>query len=54
MGDLDKNTHVKPDWDNVEFALFMGTSPAQSGNPFKRQPASWPAPVYVTTSAMLW
>ncbi|HAU5637092.1 tetrathionate reductase subunit TtrA [Citrobacter amalonaticus] len=37
MGDLDKNTHVKPDWDNVEFALFMGTSPAQSGNPFKRQ-----------------
>ncbi|POT57541.1 tetrathionate reductase subunit TtrA [Citrobacter amalonaticus] len=37
MGDLDKNPHVKPDWDNVEFALFMGTSPAQSGNPFKRQ-----------------
>ncbi len=37
MGDLDKNTHVKPDWENVEFALFMGTSPAQSGNPFKRQ-----------------
>ncbi|MGL5455949.1 MAG: tetrathionate reductase subunit TtrA [Enterobacterales bacterium] len=37
MGDLDKNTHVKPDWDNVEFALFIGTSPAQSGNPFKRQ-----------------
>ena len=37
MGDLDKNTHVKPDWDTVEFALFMGTSPAQSGNPFKRQ-----------------
>lgn len=37
MGDLDKNTHVKPDWDNVEFALFMGTSPAQSGNPFKRR-----------------
>ncbi|WMY76075.1 tetrathionate reductase subunit TtrA [Buttiauxella selenatireducens] len=37
MGDLDKNPHVKPDWDHVEFALFMGTSPAQSGNPFKRQ-----------------
>lgn len=37
MGDLDKNPHVKPDWDNVKFALFMGTSPAQSGNPFKRQ-----------------
>lgn len=28
---------MKPDWDNVEFALFMGTSPAQSGNPFKRR-----------------
>lgn len=37
MNDLDKNSHVKPDWDNVHFALFMGTSPAQSGNPFKRQ-----------------
>ncbi|HAT1644307.1 TPA: tetrathionate reductase subunit TtrA [Raoultella planticola] len=37
LGDLDKNPHVKPDWENVEFALFMGTSPAQSGNPFKRQ-----------------
>lgn len=37
LGDLDKNPHVKPDWEQVEFALFMGTSPAQSGNPFKRQ-----------------
>ncbi|WP_343529824.1 tetrathionate reductase subunit TtrA [Yokenella regensburgei] len=37
MGDLQKNPHVKPDWEHVEFALFMGTSPAQSGNPFKRQ-----------------
>ncbi|MFN6887581.1 hypothetical protein ACK4SH_38635, partial [Proteus mirabilis] len=37
MNDLDKNAHVKPDWDHVEFALFLGTSPAQSGNPFKRQ-----------------
>ena len=37
MGDLEKNSHVKPDWDHVEFALFIGTSPAQSGNPFKRQ-----------------
>lgn len=37
LGDLDKNPHVKPDWEHVEFALFMGTSPAQSGNPFKRQ-----------------
>ncbi|MBS0056062.1 tetrathionate reductase subunit TtrA [Yersinia sp. Marseille-Q3913] len=37
MGDLDKNAHVKPDWDHLRFALFLGTSPAQSGNPFKRQ-----------------
>lgn len=37
MNDLDKNAHVKPDWDYVKFALFLGTSPAQSGNPFKRQ-----------------
>ncbi|ADO48400.1 tetrathionate reductase subunit TtrA [[Enterobacter] lignolyticus] len=37
LGDLDKNPHVKPDWEHVEFALFIGTSPAQSGNPFKRQ-----------------
>ncbi|QLB21076.1 tetrathionate reductase subunit A [Vespertiliibacter pulmonis] len=37
MNDLVGNAHAKPDWDNVEFLLFMGTSPAQSGNPFKRQ-----------------
>nr|WP_314262899.1 tetrathionate reductase subunit TtrA [uncultured Moellerella sp.] len=37
MNDLDKNAHVKPDWDHTRFALFLGTSPAQSGNPFKRQ-----------------
>ena len=37
MNDLDKNAHAKPDWDNSEFVIFMGTSPAQSGNPFKRQ-----------------
>lgn len=37
MNDMNKNAHAKPDFDNVEFAIFMGTSPAQSGNPFKRQ-----------------
>lgn len=31
------NPHAKPDWDHSEFILFIGTSPAQSGNPFKRQ-----------------
>lgn len=37
MDDMQKNAHAKPDFDNVEFAIFMGTSPAQAGNPFKRQ-----------------
>ncbi|ACA31113.1 tetrathionate reductase subunit A [Histophilus somni] len=37
MNDFANNSHAKPDWDHVEFILFMGTSPAQSGNPFKRQ-----------------
>ena len=37
MNDMAKNAHAKPDLENVEFAIFMGTSPAQSGNPFKRQ-----------------
>lgn len=37
MNDLAKNKHVKPDWDYVEYAIFWGTSPAQAGNPFKRQ-----------------
>jgi len=29
--------HVKPDFANTKFALFMGTAPSQAGNPFKRQ-----------------
>lgn len=37
MNDMQKNAHAKPDFDHVEFAIFMGTSPAQAGNPFKRQ-----------------
>lgn len=37
MNDLASNEHVKPDWDHVEYAVFWGTSPAQAGNPFKRQ-----------------
>ncbi len=37
MNDLDKFSHVKPDLDNTKFALFIGMSPAQAGNPFKRQ-----------------
>ena len=37
MNDLKKYAHVKPDWSNVDFGLFIGSSPAQSGNPFQRQ-----------------
>ncbi|MDD3311754.1 molybdopterin dinucleotide binding domain-containing protein [Pseudodesulfovibrio sp.] len=36
MDDLAKNAHVKPDYENCEFALFWGTAPTQAGNPFKR------------------
>ncbi|MGI2853008.1 tetrathionate reductase subunit A [Shewanella algae] len=37
LDDLKKYAHLKPDWDHAEFLLFIGTSPQQSGNPFKRQ-----------------
>lgn len=37
MDDLAKNAHVKPDYNNAKFALFIGTAPSQAGNPFKRQ-----------------
>ncbi|MDY3114475.1 MAG: molybdopterin-dependent oxidoreductase [Sutterella sp.] len=37
LNDLNNNAHGKPDWEHAEYILFMGTSPAQSGNPFKRQ-----------------
>jgi len=37
MNDLATNAHVKPDFANTKFALFIGTAPSQAGNPFKRQ-----------------
>ncbi len=36
MNDLKKYSHSKPDLDNIEFAIYWGTSPSQAGNPFKR------------------
>ncbi|EFL52413.1 molybdopterin dinucleotide-binding region [Solidesulfovibrio fructosivorans JJ]] len=36
MDDLKKNTHIKPDFENCEFAIFWGTAPSQAGNPFNR------------------
>ncbi len=37
MTDNKSNPHMKPDWENTRFCLLIGSSPAQSGNPFKRQ-----------------
>lgn len=37
MDDLKKYAHTKPDWEFAEFMFYIGSSPAQSGNPFKRQ-----------------
>lgn len=37
LGDLAGLPHGKPDWKHSRFGLFIGTAPAQSGNPFQRQ-----------------
>ncbi|KDD61236.1 molybdopterin oxidoreductase [Bordetella bronchiseptica OSU553] len=37
FGDLKGMPHGKPDWTRARFGLFIGTAPAQSGNPFQRQ-----------------
>lgn len=37
LGDLVGQPHGKPDWTKAKFGLFLGTAPAQSGNPFQRQ-----------------
>lgn len=37
MNDMDKFAHVKPDFANAKFGLFIGSAPSQAGNPFKRQ-----------------
>jgi len=39
FGDLKAMPHGKPDFDNAEFILFVGTAPGQAGNPFKMQGA---------------
>lgn len=36
FGDIASMRHGKPDWENTRFALFIGTAPAQAGNPFQR------------------
>lgn len=37
LGDIPSMPHGKPDWKNSRFGLFIGTAPAQAGNPFQRQ-----------------
>ena len=37
LGDIAGMPHGKPDWKNSRFGLFIGTAPAQAGNPFQRQ-----------------
>ncbi|TCS61206.1 molybdopterin-dependent oxidoreductase [Varunaivibrio sulfuroxidans] len=37
FGNNKKNPHAKPDFDNAEFIIFIGTAPSNAGNPFKRQ-----------------
>lgn len=36
LGDIPAMKHGKPDWKNSRFGLFLGTAPAQAGNPFQR------------------
>ncbi|SMH28728.1 molybdopterin dinucleotide binding domain-containing protein [Azospirillum agricola] len=37
FGDAKAMPHAKPDLQNAEFVLFIGTAPSNAGNPFKRQ-----------------
>lgn len=37
FGNTKQMPHAKPDLDNAEFVIFIGTAPANAGNPFKRQ-----------------
>lgn len=37
LGDWKKQPHLKPDFANAEFLLFIGTAPGNAGKPFKRQ-----------------
>ena len=37
LGNTKKYPHLKPDFENCEYLLSIGTAPAQAGNPFKRQ-----------------
>lgn len=36
MGDFKNFAHGKPDFENTEFAIFIGSAPGNAGKPFKR------------------
>lgn len=40
FGDKRRMPHAKPDFENIEFCIFIGTAPGNAGNPFKRQAAA--------------
>lgn len=37
LDSLDKQPHLKPDYRNAKYMLFIGTAPANAGNPYKLQ-----------------
>jgi tetrathionate reductase subunit A len=37
LDDMKSYAHGKPDFSNVEFAIFMGSAPGNAGKPYKRQ-----------------
>jgi len=37
LDDWKKHPHLKPDFDNAKYMLFVGTAPGNAGNPFKLQ-----------------
>jgi len=37
LDDWKKHPHLKPDFDNAKYMLFIGTAPGNAGNPFKLQ-----------------
>ncbi len=39
LDNLQKQPHLKPDYRNAEYMLFVGTAPGHAGNPFKLQGA---------------
>ena len=55
FGDVKKMPHAKPDFEEAEFIIFIGTAPGNAGNPFKRIGAHWwLKPAAMANLIMLW